>query len=124
MNNIFKVLVIDDSPFIFKAVKKALVSHGFEVVGHAENGKLGLEMFEKLMPDVITLDITMPIMDGMETAANLFKKNPNINVVMLSAMGDEVLIESARKIGVKHFLPKPFKAEELLTAVNTMINKI
>lgn len=115
-----KVLVIDDSPFIFKAVKKALEPEGFELVGHAVNGQLGLEMVEELKPDLIILDITMPIMDGLETAKNLFAKNPDIKVIMLSAMGDADLIAEAKSIGIKHFLTKPFKPEEMLAAINSL----
>lgn len=121
MHAICKVLVIDDSPFIFKAVKKALEPHGFEIVGHAENGKVGIDIYDRLMPDVVTLDITMPIMDGLETASRIFAKNPRARIIMLSAMGDEALIESARKIGIRHFMPKPFKADALLELVNSVL---
>lgn len=116
-----KVLVIDDSPFIFKAVKKALEPHGFEVVDNAANGKIGLEMYEKYSPDAITLDVTMPVMDGIETAKELFAKYPNVKVIMLSAMGDEILINQAKEIGIKHFLSKPFKPDELLNKVNDLL---
>jgi len=116
-----KVLVIDDSPFIFKAVKKALEPHGFEVVDNASNGQIGLEMYEKYSPDVITLDVTMPIMDGIQTAIALKQKNPNIKIVMLSAMGDDLLINQAKAIGIQHFLTKPFKADELLQIINTLL---
>ena len=115
-----RLLVIDDSPFIFKAVKRAVEPEGYEVVGNAENGKFGLELYEELKPDVITLDITMPIMDGLETAENLFKINPEIRIVMLSAMGDDVLLERAKKIGIKQFLSKPFRSEELLNSLNAL----
>lgn len=111
------VVVIDDSPFIFKAVKKALEPEGFEVVGHAINGQLGLEMVASLQPDYIVLDITMPVMDGLETARHLFAENPEVKVVMLSAMGDDDLIQSATAIGIKQFLTKPFKPAQLLEAI-------
>lgn len=120
MSEAKKVLVIDDSPFILKAVKKALEPNGFTVIGYAENGKIGLEMYEKFMPDLVTLDVTMPIMDGLETATHLFRKHSKVKIVMLSAMGDEVLVGSAKNIGIKHFIPKPFKAAELLEVVNSM----
>lgn len=118
-----KVLVIDDSPFIFKAVKRALEPNGFEVVDNASNGQIGLEMYEKYSPDVITLDVTMPVMDGIETATALFAKNPEIKIVMLSAMGDDVLLNQAKGIGIKHFVTKPFKPEELLSAINSLLGE-
>lgn len=114
------ILVIDDSPFVFKMVKKAVEPAGYQVVGNASNGKQGLEMIESLKPDLITLDITMPVMDGLETARALFQKQPDSKVLMLSAMGDDELIQEARGLGVKHFLTKPFKPEILLDAIKKL----
>lgn len=108
-----KVLVIDDSPFVFKAVSKALEGTEYEVVGNALDGQLGVEKYIELRPDVITLDVTMPIMDGLETATKLVEINPNVKIVMLSAMGDDTLLDQARAIGVKFFLMKPFRPETL-----------
>lgn len=119
----YKILVIDDSPFIFKAVKKALEPHGFEIVDNAANGQIGLEMYEKYNPDLITLDVTMPIMDGLQTAIALKKMNPNVKIIMLSAMGDDLLLNQAKAIGIKHFLTKPFKQETLLQAVNLLLEE-
>lgn len=116
-----KVLVIDDSPLIFKMVKRALEPKGFEMVGNAENGKIGIEMYQSLNPDVITLDVTMPVMDGLETAKALFELNPDVNVIMLSAMGDDDLIDTARKIGVKYFHQKPINGEELASLINNIL---
>lgn len=116
-----KILVIDDSPFISKAVRKAVEPEGFEVVGQAFNGREGLEMINQYQPEIIILDVTMPFMDGMETAENIYRKNPNAKVIMLSAMGDEKLVESAKRIGVKCFLNKPFKAEEMVATIKSLI---
>ena len=115
-----KVLVIDDSPFVGKAVAKALEGTEHEVVDHAINGQIGLEKYQALQPDVITLDVTMPVMDGLETARNLFKMNPNVKIVLLSAMGDEVLHNEAREIGIKHFMTKPFKPADLIDKINEL----
>lgn len=108
-----KVLVIDDSPFVFKAVTKALEGTDWEVVGNALDGQLGIDKYIELRPDVITLDVTMPIMDGLETAKKLVEINPNVKIIMLSAMGDETLLSQAREIGVRYFLTKPFRPETL-----------
>ena len=108
-----KVLVIDDSPFVFKAVSKALEGTEWEVVGNALDGQLGIDKYIELRPDVITLDVTMPVMDGLETAKKLVEINPKVKIVMLSAMGDETLMDQAREIGIKHFLTKPFKPETI-----------
>lgn len=116
-----RILVIDDSPFIFKAVKRALEPHGYNIVGHAENGKIGLEMIDDLKPDLITLDITMPILDGLEVATKLFEDNIDIKTIMLSAIGDEELLEQLKQIGVQNFIPKPFKSEQLLNLVENLL---
>ncbi len=108
-----KVLVIDDSPFVFKAVSKALENTEYEVVGNALDGQLGIDKYIETRADVITLDVTMPIMDGLETARKLVEINPNIKIVMLSAMGDETLLNEAKEIGIKHFLMKPFRPDAL-----------
>lgn len=117
----YKVLVIDDSPFIFKAVKKALEGNGFQVEDAAPNGKVGVELYEKCCPDLVTLDVTMPIMDGIETAKALFQKNPSVKIIMLSAMGDEVLMEEAKRIGISNFVTKPFKPEELQSVAKKLV---
>ena len=116
-----RVLVVDDSPMVYKAVKKAVEPEGFEVVDHAMNGKEGLEKIELLKPDVVILDVTMPIMDGIETATALFGKNPEAKVIMLSAMGDEEITSQAKKIGIKVFLTKPFKPDELVKSIRSIL---
>lgn len=116
-----KVLVIDDSPMVMKAVTKALEPQGAQMVGQAFNGQEGLEMINQLKPDVIVLDITMPVMDGIQTAEQLFQKNPAAKVIMLSAMGDEELINKAKRLGVKIFLTKPFKPEEMIQSVQSLL---
>lgn len=109
-----KVLVIDDSPFIYKAVSKALEGNSeFEVIGNALDGQLGVDKYIETRADVITLDVTMPVMDGLSTARKLFEINPNVKIIMLSAMGDETLLNEARTIGIRHFLTKPFRPESL-----------
>lgn len=122
MKGPLRVLVIDDSPFILKAVKRALEPQGYEIVGYADNGKSGIELYEKYKPDVVTLDVTMPIMDGLETASSLTCKDPDAKIIMLSAMGDETLIQSAREIGIKHFISKPFKPDRLIDTINDLID--
>lgn len=108
-----KLLVIDDSPFVFKAVSKALEGTEYEVVGNALDGQLGIDKYIETRADVITLDVTMPVMDGLETARRLFQINPKARIIMLSAMGDETLLNQAREIGIRYFLMKPFRPETL-----------
>ena len=117
-----RVLVIDDSPFIFKAVKKALEGmEGVVVVGNAPNGQVGLDMVAEHHPDVVTLDVTMPVMDGIETAEILASRHPEVKVLMLSAMGDEDLMARAKALGVRRFLTKPFEAADLRQALFSVL---
>jgi len=113
MNKECKVLVIDDSPFVFKAVKKALEPEGFCVVDNAPNGQVGIEMAQQYKPDLITLDVTMPVLDGIEAAKVLVKDFPDTKIIMLSAMGDDLLLNQAKELGISHFVSKPFKSDEL-----------
>jgi two-component system, chemotaxis family, chemotaxis protein CheY len=116
-----KVMVIDDSPMVFKAVTRALEPEGVQMLGQAFNGQEGLEMVSQLKPDIIILDITMPVMDGIQTAEQLFQTNPSAKVIMLSAMGDDEMLNKAKRLGVKIFLTKPFKPEEMVQSVRSLI---
>lgn len=123
MGQAYKVLVIDDSPFVLKAVKKALEPEGYQLLDQAFDGRMGLEMAERLQPDLILLDVTMPEMDGFETAEHLLRKNPGTKIIMLSAMGDNELLQRAKQVGVKAFLPKPFQPEDILRSVKSILGE-
>lgn len=124
MDEKIRVLIIDDSPFIHKTIKKALADNeGIEVVGTAENGRIGLDMVESLKPDIVTLDVTMPVMDGLETAEEMAKAHPSVKVIMLSAMGDDDLVTKATSLGVKHFLTKPFESKDLQKAIFNVLRE-
>ncbi len=125
MDEKIRVLIIDDSPFIHKTIKKALADNeGIEVVGTAENGRIGLDMVESLKPDIVTLDVTMPVMDGLETAEEMAKAYPSVKVIMLSAMGDDDLVTKATSLGVKHFLTKPFESKDLQKAIFNVLREV
>ena len=115
-----RVLIVDDSPFIHKAITLALNSEAYEICGIGNNGKEGAEMFVKLKPDVVTMDITMPVMDGLESARAILGQHPSAKIVMLSAMGDEALMNEAKSIGIRVFLQKPFKPDGLIAAIEQL----
>ncbi len=124
MDERIRVLVIDDSPFVFKAVKKALDGlEGVLVLGCAPDGQVGLDMVEDLHPDVVTLDVTMPVLDGLQVAERLAAEHPDVRILMLSAMGDEDLAARARSLGVREFLAKPFSAPELRKALFSLLRR-
>ena len=124
MDEQIRGLAVDDSPFVFKAVKRALDGmEGVQVVGYAPDGQVGMDLVEELHPDVVTLDVTMPVMDGLQAAELLAAGYPEVRILMLSAMGDEDLVDRAQKLGVRGFLSKPFTAPELRRALFTLLRE-
>lgn len=116
-----RVLAVDDSPFIHKAIARALNSDDYEICANAKNGKEGHEYFSAYKPDVVVMDITMPVMDGLEATEIILSKDPQAKIIMLSAMGDEELIKSAQDKGVSAFLQKPFKGNVLMETISSVL---
>ncbi|HHU63033.1 MAG TPA: response regulator [Clostridiales bacterium] len=115
-----KVLIVDDSPMIHKLLGKVLEENGYTVCGHAYNGKEGVDKFRELSPDIIFMDITMPVMDGLEAVGIIKKEAPHQNIIMLSAMGDKDIMDDARQLGVDIFLKKPFDAYKIISAISKL----
>ena len=113
-----KIVVVDDAEFMRLALKTSLEKNGYEVVGEAENGLKGLELYKSKKPDIITLDITMPIMEGIATLKEIMKYDPKANVIMVSALGQESKVRQAVVLGAKSFIVKPFGDETLLKAIS------
>lgn len=116
-----KILVIDDSPFIAKEIADILKEKDFEVVGHAKNGETGIDMYKELKPDAVTLDIIMPGIDGIETAALLLKADPEARIVMLSSLCDYDTLKEVQDVGLKHLVAKPIEPEKLIEALEDVI---
>ena len=112
-----KVLVVDDAAFMRLTLKTMLEKNGFEVIGEAENGNKAIEMYKELKPELVTMDITMPDMDGIEALDQIIKIDSNAKIVMLSAMGQEIRIREAVLKGAKGFVVKPFKEDYLIKAL-------
>ena len=112
-----RVLIVDDTDVMRMMIRLALEAEGFEVVGEATNGIEAVEMYKKLFPDVVTLDITMPGQDGLEAAAQIKQVDPNANIVMVTALGQEDKIKEAVNLGAKDFLVKPFQPSQVVNAV-------
>ncbi|MGE5417290.1 MAG: response regulator [Acidobacteriota bacterium] len=116
-----KILVVDDSPLIHNLMRQALEKNGHEVCGDAKDGKEALELYAKLQPDLVFMDITMPIMDGLEATKAIKSRFPQARVIMLSAMGDEELVAEAMNIGVDVFLKKPFNEYKVVSAISQLM---
>jgi two-component system chemotaxis response regulator CheY len=114
------ILIVDDSPLIHNLIKKAIVKSGNQVCGNAKNGKEGVELFKKLSPDIIFMDINMPIMDGLEAVKMIREINSNSIIIMLTAVGDEKTIEKAKLLGVNVFLNKPFDDYKIISTLSNL----
>lgn len=115
-----KILVVDDAAFMRLSMKTMLEKNGFEVSGQAENGVKAIEMYKLLKPDIVTMDITMPEMEGIEALEEIIKFDSNAKVVMVSALGQETKVKKAIILGAKGFIIKPFKEEILVKTLSTL----
>lgn len=111
------LMVVDDAIFIFEEMKLMLEGSDFEIIGHAKSGEEALALFDALMPDIVTMDIILPGMDGMETSELLLKKWPEATIIAISSLGYDESIQRAASIGIKDFLFKPFEKEQLLASL-------
>ena len=114
------VLIVDDAAFMRISIKNMLTKNGYEVIGEAENGKVGVEMYKNLSPDIVTMDITMPEMSGLEALKEITKIDPQAKVVMVSAMGQEAMVREAIVSGAKGFIVKPFKEDGIIAALKKL----
>ena len=112
-----RVLVVDDAAFMRKMVSDVLTEGGHEVVGEAGNGIEAIARFQELRPEVMTLDITMPEMDGLSALRDIMELEPSARVVMCSALGQESKVLESIKLGAKDFVVKPFQPGRVLEAV-------
>ena len=114
------VLVVDDSMFMRNILKKILRNNNYTVIDEAENGKSAIDKYFQLKPDIVTMDITMPEMNGLEALKYIKKKDKDANIVVCSAMGQQTLIMEAIQSGAKDFIVKPFQADSVLKTLNKL----
>lgn len=107
------VLVVDDAAFMRLAIKNVLEKSGFKVVADAKNGQEGIEKYKEFHPNIVTMDITMPDMTGIDALKEIIKFDPDAKVVMISAMGQERMVKEAIICGAKSFIVKPYKEEHI-----------
>ncbi len=117
-----KLLIVDDSVIIRQAIQKHLKDFDIEVVGTAEDGKIALEVFQETKPDIVTLDITMPEVDGLTVLEEMLKINEDVKVIVVTALSDKSTGLKAIKLGAKSFLPKPFTPEKLRSSFERLID--
>lgn len=116
-----KVLIVDDAAFMRMMIKDILEKNGFEVVGEANNGIKAVELYKKEKPDVVTMDITMPDMDGIEAVKAIKEFDSAAKIIMCSAMGQQTMVMDAIKAGARDFIVKPFQPDRVLEAIKKVI---
>lgn len=114
-----KILIVDDAIFMRLVLKNMILKHSqFEVIGEASNGKEAIEKYKILKPDLITMDITMPEMDGLEALKQIKLIDKNANVIMVSAIGQESIIRNCIINGAKSFIVKPFVEDYIMNILD------
>ena len=112
-----KVMVVDDSRIVQLQLQKILADTDYEVVACCQNGEDALEMYEVIQPDIVTMDILMPGIDGLETARLLLQAHPDARILMVSSLAYDDTITEANDIGAKGFVYKPFEREQILSSM-------
>ncbi|PDO11246.1 MAG: two-component system response regulator [Candidatus Reconcilbacillus cellulovorans] len=116
-----RILVVDDAAFMRMMIKDILTKNGYQVVGEAQDGYQAIEKYKELRPDLVTMDITMPEMDGITALREIRKIDPSAKVIMCSAMGQQAMVIDAIQAGAKDFIVKPFQADRVIEAVKKTI---
>lgn len=117
-----RILIVDDAAFMRMMIKDILSKNGFEVVGEAQDGAQAIEKYKELEPDLITMDITMPEMDGITALKEIKKINSEAIIIMCSAMGQQAMVIDAIQAGAKDFIVKPFQSDRVLEAIQKALS--
>lgn len=112
-----RILVVDDAAFMRMMIKDILGKNGFEVVGEASDGAEAIEKYKELEPDLVTMDITMPEMDGITSLKQIKSLDSKAKVIMCSAMGQQAMVIDAIQAGAKDFIVKPFQPDRVIEAI-------
>lgn len=115
-----KVLIVDDSLYMRTIIKDALAEAGYEIVGQAANGESAIDMSLELQPDIITLDNILPDMLGLDILKTLKEEGVTSKVLMISAVGQQSVIDEGMKLGIGGYIVKPFSSEQLIEAIKKL----
>jgi two-component system chemotaxis response regulator CheY len=116
------VLIADDSAVIRKTLKRILVSAGHEVVGEASHGQEAVQLYKEKQPDIVTMDISMPIMSGVEAVKHIIDAYQDAKIVMISAVDEKSLVFEALESGAKHYIIKPFNENTVLKIIDVVMS--
>lgn len=116
-----RILIVDDAVFMRTVLRKMLEEEGYEIVAEAGNGAEAIKLAGEYQPDIVTLDITMPEMDGVTALPQIIAKSPETKVIMCSAMGQQPMVVDAIKNGAKDFIVKPFQKARVIQAIENVL---
>lgn len=119
-----RVMIVDDSRFVYEELKLMFDETDYKVVGYANNGEKALELYGEVNPDVVTMDIILPGMDGIETTRQLIEKWPDARILMLSSLAYEDTMSESKESGAKDFIYKPFEKENLIQTLDRVCSDI
>jgi two-component system chemotaxis response regulator CheY len=115
------VLIVDDVSYVRKTLKQILTNRGFRVVGEAENGEEAVKLYQETRPDLVTMDLAMPVLNGVDATREILKLDPEARVIVLSAMMQENLVADAVMAGAKDYILKPFQTDEVMKVIHQVI---
>jgi two-component system chemotaxis response regulator CheY len=116
-----RILIVDDALFMRVMLKNILTKSGYDIAGEATNGQESIRMYQLVKPDLVTMDITMPDMDGISAVREIKKLDPNARIIMCTAMGQKSMVLEAVAAGARDFIVKPFQPEKVLESVQKLI---
>ncbi|MEH6943669.1 response regulator [Bacillus sp. JJ722] len=116
-----RILIVDDAKFMRLTLSSILVKANHEIVGEGENGQQAVELYKKHQPDLVTMDITMPVMSGLEAVRIIKQDYPDAKIIMCSAMGQQKMVVEAIEAGAKDFIVKPFDEIRVNDAINRIL---
>ena len=116
-----KVLIVDDAVVMRMMIKGILSKHGYEVVGEAQNGVEAVDKYKQLQPDLVTMDMVMPEMDGITAVRQIMSIDPNAKIIMCTSMGQQALVVEAIQAGAKSFITKPFQPPKILETISKVL---
>ena len=117
-----RILIVDDTMFMRTLLKNILFSGGHDIVGEAENGEMAVDQYSKLKPDLVTMDVVMPKVNGIEALKSIRAMDPKAKVIMCTAVGQEQMVKLAIKTGARGYIVKPFQAPKVLEEVTNVLN--